>query len=77
MEYWHKSLRLLWQSYLIYISLRAVGIQKFFRTKDGGGAPATPILFSFRIAIYLKILFITQPPPTLFIKVFIKVRVTK
>ena len=45
------------QSYLICISLRAVGIQKFSRTIhrrcffDGGGAPATPILFSFRIAI--------------------------
>jgi len=36
---------------LIYISLRAVGIQEFSRTKYGGGAPATPILFSFRMAI--------------------------
>jgi len=52
-----KYAQLIWQSDLINVSLRAVGIQKFFRTLhrrcffDGGGAPATPILSLFRIAI--------------------------
>ena len=35
---------MIWQSYLIYK-------QEFSRTKDGGGAPATPVPFLFRIAI--------------------------
>ena len=48
---------LIWQSYLICISLRAVGIQKFSRTIHrrcffyGGGAPATPVPVLFRITI--------------------------
>jgi len=28
----------LWQSYLINVSLRAVGVQKFFRTKGGANS---------------------------------------
>jgi len=36
---------------MISISLRAVGIQKFCRTGDGGGAPAT--LFHF-LHLHLK-----------------------
>ncbi len=42
---------ILWQSYLISVSLRALGIEKFPRIKGGGGAPAVCIPFSFRIAI--------------------------
>ena len=42
LHYW--KVILLWQSYWI-------NEQKFLRTKDGGGAPATPVPFSLRIAI--------------------------
>jgi hypothetical protein len=44
---------------LINANLRALGIQQFPRTKDGGGAPKTPVLFSFRIAMVISNKFAT------------------